>query len=613
MMENLPIILAVLGVGLIGFILGAAIFAGKKDKKASKEIKNSQNNERELEQQLDINSKNIQEVEKALTSICEGNLSFSLDASQKKNNGILQSCDKMFTRIRNLISKIMRLAVILSSASSKWSKATSELNQITSEHAQAIQKLLADNKSIVASVAKSQKIIKKIQEEEIEQGQEGMEEQEAKMAENLELMVNLTEEVANLEKLTDNITVITETINDLAEETNLLALNASIEAARAGGQGHSFNVIAQEIKSLAEDSMSSSSDIIKLVSSIQNGILTVVDSVRNAKEGVKTQEETLQNLSQVFARIVDSSNDIADKLTEVDNLTTISLTKTQELNEGLQKQAESVDYIEKQADRLARVSQELLDEMDQFEFIKLAYTEVEATSAYVAKNLLEKKLEQSVVLVPLNYAEMYHAISDKILDGMVSAWLPKTHEKYQQEFAQHFVDLGANLKGARVGLVVPSYVEIDSISELKGQSGQFFQQKIHAIGPTAGVTLAAQEALEDYKLNNWRVDAMGLEKMLINLEKAIARREPIVITGWKPHWMFEKFSLEFLGDSKRTFGGAEEIHTITRTDLRQEKPEVFKLLQSIKFDMDEYTKMMWQVTQGEDIGQITSNYVEENL
>ncbi|WP_319830099.1 glycine betaine ABC transporter substrate-binding protein [Bacillus solitudinis] len=50
---------------------------------------------------------------------------------------------------------------------------------------------------------------------------------------------------------------------------------------------------------------------------------------------------------------------------------------------------------------------------------------------------------------------------------MVAAWLPGTHDAYYQDFKDDLVDLGPNLEGAKIGLVVPSYMDIDSVEDLK--------------------------------------------------------------------------------------------------------------------------------------------------
>ena len=52
-------------------------------------------------------------------------------------------------------------------------------------------------------------------------------------------------------------------------------------------------------------------------------------------------------------------------------------------------------------------------------------------------------------------------------DAMVAAWLPATHAAYYEKYKDDFDDLGPNLEGAKIGLVVPSYVTIDSIEEIR--------------------------------------------------------------------------------------------------------------------------------------------------
>lgn len=72
-----------------------------------------------------------------------------------------------------------------------------------------------------------------------------------------------------------------------------------------------------------------------------------------------------------------------------------------------------------------------------------------------------------VTITPVDVAVMYKAVANGEADATVAVWMPITTKEFYDKYEGDFVDLGANLKGAKIGLVVPTYMEIDSIEELK--------------------------------------------------------------------------------------------------------------------------------------------------
>ncbi|GHI00776.1 glycine betaine ABC transporter substrate-binding protein [Neobacillus kokaensis] len=102
------------------------------------------------------------------------------------------------------------------------------------------------------------------------------------------------------------------------------------------------------------------------------------------------------------------------------------------------------------------------------ETINLVYvawdTEIAST------NVIAKVLEQNGFNVKLSQVEvgpMFAGVANGSVDGMVAAWLPSTHREYYKQYKNDFIDLGTNLHGTKNGLVVPKYMDINSIEDLK--------------------------------------------------------------------------------------------------------------------------------------------------
>lgn len=89
----------------------------------------------------------------------------------------------------------------------------------------------------------------------------------------------------------------------------------------------------------------------------------------------------------------------------------------------------------------------------------------ERASGEVVKQVLEQQGFE-VTVTPVDPAIMFQAIGQGEADASVAPWLPTTHGSFFEQYEGDFIDLGANLTGAQTGMVVPSYVDIDSIEDL---------------------------------------------------------------------------------------------------------------------------------------------------
>ncbi|QDP42069.1 glycine betaine ABC transporter substrate-binding protein [Radiobacillus deserti] len=92
--------------------------------------------------------------------------------------------------------------------------------------------------------------------------------------------------------------------------------------------------------------------------------------------------------------------------------------------------------------------------------------DTERSSANVAKIVLEDQ-GYDVTLTPVDPSVMFQAIATGDGDASLAPWMPVTHGDFYKKFEGKFEDLGENLVGAKIGLVVPKYMDIDSIEDLK--------------------------------------------------------------------------------------------------------------------------------------------------
>lgn len=242
--------------------------------------------------------------------------------------------------------------------------------------------------------------------------------------------------------------------------------------------------------------------------------------------------------------------------------------------------------------------------------IDLAYVEwdTEVASTNVIGSVLEE-LGYNVNLVPLDNAVMWEAVANGEADAMVAGWLPGTHGEQYKKYGDDLENLGENLSGAKLGLVVPEYMDVDSIEDLTDEA----KKTITGIEPGAGVVAATETAMNDYNnLGDWKLETSSSGAMTVALKQAIANEEEIVITGWSPHWMFATYDLKYLEDSKETYGGVETINTMVRKDLEKDMPEAYQVLDQFNWTTDDIESIMLAISDGEDPKDAANAWIKDH-
>lgn len=250
----------------------------------------------------------------------------------------------------------------------------------------------------------------------------------------------------------------------------------------------------------------------------------------------------------------------------------------------------------------------------QADTIELGYVlwDSEIASTHVVAAVLIDELGYDVNMTSVDAGPMWTGIAQGDFDAIVAAWLPATHEAYWDQYGDSLVDLGMNLDGADIGWAVPAYVEIDSITELN-DNADMFSGEIIGIDPGAGLMAASDRAMDVYGLSNLNLIDGSDAAMAAALDRAITRNEPIVVTSWRPHWMWAAYDLKYLEDPEGVFGDAEQIHTILSQDFADNGPEdAIAFLDAFSWTGEDMGAVMLKILDGMEPFDAAREWISEN-
>jgi glycine betaine/proline transport system substrate-binding protein len=255
------------------------------------------------------------------------------------------------------------------------------------------------------------------------------------------------------------------------------------------------------------------------------------------------------------------------------------------------------------------------DEDEEDSDVTLTYVEwsTEIASTNVVKVVLEK-MGYKTEIMPVNTIWMWQAVANGAADAHVAAWLPTTHDYYFKA-VENIENLGPNLKGTRIGLVVPDYVTIDSINELNAYTNKFGKQ-IWGIDPGAGLMKKTEEVIKAYSLN-FQLNEGSDATMTAALDEALKKKQWIVVTGWTPHWKFSRWkNLKYLDDPKGIYqpkNSHEHINTIVRESLKEELPDVYEVLDNFYWEPADIEQLMvWNTEKDADPYANAERWLKEN-
>ncbi len=261
----------------------------------------------------------------SMSCVARGDLTVQTNGSYQGDYAILgDSIDNMVRDLREMAMQMQEGAMNITSATAEILASASQMSSTTQQQASAVSQITSTVEEIRTSaeqVAQRAQSLADAAEKAVLAAQSGLDAADEATG-GMDVIRQKVESIAgnilSLSEQTQQIGDIIDTVTDIADQSNILALNAAIEAAQAGDAGKGFRVVADEVRSLAEQSRQAAAQIKVILGDIQKATnLAVIateqgtkhmgvgsELVRRTEQAIRELSETLQVSTQVAQQIM---------------------------------------------------------------------------------------------------------------------------------------------------------------------------------------------------------------------------------------------------------------------------------------------------------------------
>jgi len=235
-----------------------------------------------------------------------------------------------------------------------------------------------------------------------------------------------------------------------------------------------------------------------------------------------------------------------------------------------------------------------------------------APPTQIAKQILEEQ-GYEVEVQSASQPVIWEGMRNKEIDIFMDAWLPYTEAARWEEYKNDLVKVSTSYENASLGWVVPSYVEENSIEDLK-QNAEKYGGEVYTIAEGAGIVNISKELMqgENMKEHGFELTTSGEGAMISVVEEAIRNKEPIVFTAWRPHSVFARNDLKFL-EGQGEYFQPDNVYVLSYKGIKEEHPEAYNILSNWSISIDDVEQMINKNEEnGTSFEELAAEWIENN-
>jgi len=315
----------------------------------------------------------IKETSQILAQIAQGNLTATLNGNFRGDYAMLKnSIETMLDGLKDSAGQTQESAASVTSAAAQILTSSSQMALTTREQASAVNEITSTAQEIKSSaeqVAQRAQDVAEQANRASQAAQHGTESVGAAMngMDDIRTKVEaIAENILALSEKTQQIGDIIDTVSDIAGQSNILALNAAIEASQAGEAGKGFRVVADEVRSLSEQSRQAAAQVKVILGDIQKATNLAVMATEQGTRGVNTGSQLVAEMAQTIndlGKVVERSAQAAQQIVAGVEQQTIGLDqivmRMHEINQAARQSAMRAQQSQKAAQNLTDLAARL--------------------------------------------------------------------------------------------------------------------------------------------------------------------------------------------------------------------------------------------------------------